>query len=339
MISNQWYVILESKEVPKHQPVGVTRFGKKLVLWRDKQGKINCISDICCHRGASLALGKIHENHIACPFHGFRYDASGKVVNIPANGMTTPVPPNFKVESYETREKFGFIWVWYGERQENYPELPFFEDIGEKFPYITLIDHWPVHYSRAIENQLDIVHIPFVHYNTIGRGMGTIIDGPIMKFSAIKGTLEEYYCNFYRKEDGTSAKKPNELEFNDDNVYIHFRFPHIWQNKILERMRIFVAFVPIDDENCVLYMRYYQNFVKIPLLKQLILWIGLKFSKKVLYQDKRVVITEIPKKTDYKMKENLITGDLPIIYYRRIRSELQENGGKIELLSVLTKKE
>ncbi len=339
MIPNQWYVILESAEVLKGKPVGITRFGKKLVVWRDKIGKVNCISDICCHRGASLSLGKIHKDHIACPFHGFRYDSSGKVVIIPANGMTSPVPPNFKVDSYETREKFGFIWVWYGDRQESYPELPFFEDIGNNFPYTTLIDHWPVHYTRAIENQLDVVHLPFVHHNTIGRGMGTIIDGPLMKFSVINSSLEEYFCSFYRKEDGSHSKKPEELEFDEKNVYIHFRFPNLWQNRILERMRVFIAFVPIDEENCVLYMRYYQKFVKIPLFKQFINWIGLKFSKKVLYQDKRVVVTQVPKKTDYKMKENLISGDLPIIYFRKIRSELQENGGNIERLSIFSKKQ
>ena len=30
--------------------------------------------------------------------------------------------------------------------------------------------HGTTHYSRAIENQLDTVHVPFIHHNTIGRG-------------------------------------------------------------------------------------------------------------------------------------------------------------------------
>ena len=38
MIPNQWYVILESNEVKPGKPVGVTRMGEKLVLWRDSQG-------------------------------------------------------------------------------------------------------------------------------------------------------------------------------------------------------------------------------------------------------------------------------------------------------------
>ncbi|MET3616544.1 hypothetical protein ABID14_000164 [Peptoniphilus olsenii] len=40
-------------------------------------------------------------------------------------------------------------------------------------------------------------------------------------------------------------------------------------------------------------------------------------------QDKRVVITQFPKKSTLKMNENLIKGDLPIIEYRKIRNSLQ----------------
>jgi len=45
-------------------------------------------------------------------------------------------------------------------------------------------------------------------------------------------------------------------------------------------------------------------------------------QKKILRQDKRVVITQQPKKTSYKMGENLIQGDIPILIYRRHRQEL-----------------
>ena len=40
MISNQWYVVLESDEV-KTQPIGTTRLGEKMVFWRDSSGKVH----------------------------------------------------------------------------------------------------------------------------------------------------------------------------------------------------------------------------------------------------------------------------------------------------------
>ena len=57
MIRNQWYVVLESQEV-KAKPVGVTRMGEKLVFWRDGQGRVHCLFDKCCHRGAALSAGR-----------------------------------------------------------------------------------------------------------------------------------------------------------------------------------------------------------------------------------------------------------------------------------------
>lgn len=100
MIKNQWYAVLESKELKKNKPIGVTRFSEKLVFWRDANEQISCIYDQCCHRGASLSNGKIINNHIECPFHGFQYDSSGKVNIIPANGKKKAVPDNYIVNSY-----------------------------------------------------------------------------------------------------------------------------------------------------------------------------------------------------------------------------------------------
>ena len=46
MIRDQWYVILRSKEVKRGQPVGVTRMGEKLVLWRDAEDRVVCQADL-----------------------------------------------------------------------------------------------------------------------------------------------------------------------------------------------------------------------------------------------------------------------------------------------------
>ena len=54
MIPNQWYIVLDSREVKRGRLVGVTRMGEKMVFWRDTQGKIACAVDQCPHRGAAL---------------------------------------------------------------------------------------------------------------------------------------------------------------------------------------------------------------------------------------------------------------------------------------------
>src|SRR6056297_63755 len=175
MIKNQWYAIMESKEV-KDKPVGVVRLNEKLVFWRENSGKLSCIFDKCCHRGASLSKGAIHNNRIQCPFHGFEYDGSGKVTTIPANGRAAKVPNRYRVNSYMVKEKYGLIWLWFSEDESDPPEIPFFEELTEGFYYSTFSEVWNVHYTRAIENQLDVVHLPFVHDTTIGKGNKTIVN-------------------------------------------------------------------------------------------------------------------------------------------------------------------
>ena len=73
MIYNQWYVILESREVKNKKPIKVTRLNQDLTLWRDENNQVCCISDKCCHRGASLSCGKIVDGKVECPFHGFLF--------------------------------------------------------------------------------------------------------------------------------------------------------------------------------------------------------------------------------------------------------------------------
>lgn len=320
MIRNQWYGILESKEIKKNKPIGVTRMGEKLVLWRDDSGKVNCIFDRCCHRGASLSTGTLVDNTIRCPFHGFAYDGTGKVIRIPANGKNALVPDRYKVNAYVVKEQYGFIWLWYGAFQEVLPEIPFFEYLREGFSYGSLSEVWPVHYTRAIENQLDVVHLPFVHTNSIGRGNKTIVNGPVVKW-------EENRMTFYVNnviDDGISIPlKPQEIENYENFFSLEFQMPNMWQNKISPDVRIMAVFAPIDQENTMIYLRFYQKFMKLPVLKQIVNRFSNISNRYILHQDRRVVLTQIPKKTELKMDENLIQGDAPIIEFRKKRAQLK----------------
>lgn len=322
MIKNLWYAVLDSSELKKNKPIGVTRFSEKLVLWRDESDNINCIFDKCCHRGASLALGKVKHEHIECPFHGFQYDSSGKVTCIPANGKAKVVPGNYKVNFYIAREVYGFIWIWYGEPRENLPEIKFFEELKEGFSYGGFSENWGVNYTRAIENQLDVVHLPFVHSTTIGRGNKTLVNGPVVKW---KDDLMTFYVK-NQEDDGQTPEKPDEIEEHEKLFSLQFQMPNLWQNIISDKIKIVAAFAPIDEGNTKIYLRFYQNFMKLPVLKQIINSLSTISNKIILHQDRRVVLTQLPKKTKLSMGENLIQGDLPIIEFRRRREALKKEG-------------
>ena len=319
MIKNQWYVVLDAKQVKKNKLLGVTRLSDKLVFWRDDQNQVHCIFDKCCHRGASLSTGKIVDNHVECPFHGFQYDASGKVQYIPANGKNAKVPDRYKVNAYLVKEAYGFIWLWYSDQRTNVPEIPFFEELREGFSYGGFSETWKVHYTRAIENQLDVVHLPFVHATTIGKGNSRLVNGPVVTWNDNRMTF--YVKN--EKDQGQIPKKPNEIENYEELFHLQFQMPNTWQNIISDQVRIVAAFVPIDEENTHIYLRFYQKFLRTPGVKQIVNSLSSIMNKTILHQDRKVVLTQLPIKSELVMGENLIQGDLPIIEYRKRRELLK----------------
>ncbi len=321
MISNQWYVVLDSAQV-KTNPVGVTRMGEKLVFWRDAAGKVSCLRDLCAHRGAALSKGVVAEGALQCPFHGFRYDMSGRCTLIPANGKVAPIPERFKVHHYPTYEAHGFIWIWWGDAPSAVLTPPrFFEDITPDFTYGSARDPWDTHYSRVIENQLDVVHLPFVHYNTIGRGNRALVNGPVVKWQG-EDAFRVYVFNDVDR--GQPPCKPDEIAEPYPTFHLEFQFPNLWQNYISDDVRVLAAFVPVDEAHTLLYLRFYQRFMRVAVLRELVNALAMPFNVYVAHQDRRIVNTQQPKLSALRGDEALIQGDRPIVEYRRRRQTLME---------------
>jgi len=134
MLTNLWYVAEWSRAV-KDKPVKAKLLGQNFVLFRDSSGKVNCLSDICIHRGGSLAGGWTTERDcVACPYHGWEFDAEGKVQFIPSRGEGAEVPERARIDAYPTQERYGMIWVFLGDAPESQrfpiPEFPEFGQSG-----------------------------------------------------------------------------------------------------------------------------------------------------------------------------------------------------------------
>jgi phenylpropionate dioxygenase-like ring-hydroxylating dioxygenase large terminal subunit len=323
MIRNLWYAVLESRELKK-KPLGLTRLGERLVFYREPGGKPVCLYDRCAHRGASLAIGKILDGRIQCPFHGLEYDASGRCVKIPANGKNAPVPSRFKMASYPVHEEYGIVWIWWGmDPPKDLPPPDFFEDLKGMDTWSTVVDPWDNHYTRVLENQLDVVHLPFVHHNTIGRGNRTLVEGPGFQW---KGDRLFYLYVYNKIDDGSIPRSPAEVPVPDPSrdYKLECILPNMWENRIGEKVRILGLFVPVDETHTLLYLRFYQAFMRLPLLKGLLGWLSGLMNLVIAHQDRRVVNTQLPKGDGTGSGETLIQGDFPIMEFRKKRLELRK---------------
>jgi hypothetical protein len=64
--------------------------------------------------------------------------------------------------------------------------------------------------------------------------------------------------------------------------------------------------------------------MKIPVLRGIVNALNVPVNIFIAHQDRRVVETQRPMRSDLRMGEKLIAGDAPIIAYRRRRQELIE---------------
>ncbi|WP_394829175.1 Rieske 2Fe-2S domain-containing protein [Pendulispora albinea] len=167
-LSASWYVAMLSKDL-KSTPVAVKLFGEELVAWRDARGVPVVMDRYCSHLGASLADGKVVDGCIQCPFHHWRFDATGGCAHIPGHQPDVPrlvrIPSGARQRIYATAERYGYIWVWYGSQapQHPLPEVPT-ADVGRPDHMVLRVAYdTRTTVLRIVENFYDAQHAAPVH--------------------------------------------------------------------------------------------------------------------------------------------------------------------------------
>ena len=154
-----------------------------------------------------------------------------------------------------------------------------------------------------------------------------VVEGPLVKLEDERLSVWVYN----RLDDGTPPRKANDLPEPERPPFLMFNFPNMWQNRISEDMRIVAAFVPVDEENSIIYIRNYQRFVKLPILHYLVDIAQNLASIYITHQDRRVVSRQLPKKTELKkMGEKLVPADGAILAWRTHRHALKVRSGQIQ---------
>ena len=122
-------------------------------------------------------------------------------------------------------------------------------------------------------------------------------------------------------DEGQKPKSSEESIIKDTNLT--FKFPNMWLNHVSDKIMILAFFIPVDDENSIIALRFYNKITGVNAVDKAIAWLGSRANKVVERQDKRIVETQLPKKTQLRMNETLVAADLPIIEYRAKREKLK----------------
>ncbi|WP_067860894.1 aromatic ring-hydroxylating dioxygenase subunit alpha [Nocardia shimofusensis] len=170
MMKNFWYA-LEFADRVTRKPARVTCLGQEFVLYRDRAGKPVCMSDLCVHRGGSLAQGTVSGDRITCPYHGWEFDPDGACTKIPANAEGRTIPRKARVDAYPTEERYGMVWAFIGDLPEAerppIPHIPQHDDPAFRMVQVEM--EMDANYERVFENAVDASHTPFVHGTAFGN--------------------------------------------------------------------------------------------------------------------------------------------------------------------------
>jgi phenylpropionate dioxygenase-like ring-hydroxylating dioxygenase large terminal subunit len=310
---NHWYPVLEGAEV-RRKPIGARRLGIDLVVWRDAERRVVVQEDRCPHLGASLRHGSLEHGCLVCPFHGLRFDSTGRCTHAPSLGADAEVPLALRVRTFATREQHGFVWLWWGDAAPDPSPVPFFDELLSGWTWRTTCVEWQANYSRAIENQLDVAHLAFVHRNTIGAGGRARVDGPHVEVD--ERSIRVWVTN--RKDDSLPSRTAEELAAaaRGREPALQFLFPGLWLLNIGPRFKNFIAFVPIDEGRTIYYLRsYLPNRFGIagPIAHLFAGW----SNRFILAQDRRVVVTQTPQSSLDARDDHLLGADRAIIEYRK----------------------
>src|SRR5439155_18626825 len=79
------------------------RLGEELVLYRDKKKHYGLVGEHCPHRSASLAFGRVDEEGIRCPYHGWKLNNSGRCLEQPAEPPRSTCKDRIKHTAYPVK--------------------------------------------------------------------------------------------------------------------------------------------------------------------------------------------------------------------------------------------
>jgi Rieske 2Fe-2S family protein len=183
--------------------------GEPILVTRDHDGHCKGLMNICRHRGVEVAKGNGNVKEFSCPYHGWVYDLSGKLLGAPymkeAKGFD---PAKCRLKRLETELWAGNIFVTLNERPRPFSE--FIADAQADFRFLRpeecrLADKLELeidcNWKLLIENLMDVYHVSVLHVRTFGKYVTpTTYDAHLRK----NGGLIAYYSAAPLTPDGKS---------------------------------------------------------------------------------------------------------------------------------------
>jgi phenylpropionate dioxygenase-like ring-hydroxylating dioxygenase large terminal subunit len=208
-------------------------------------------------------------------------------------------------------ERYGFVWACLGKPER---EIVFIPEASEGDRHLVTGGSIAVKVSglRAVENFLDMGHLPFVHTGLLGEEPHTEVAPYKVEITAADEILATE-CKVYQPLASPSAREG----FVVDYIFKVMR-PYtvaLYKSNPVQkdRLDVIVLFVqPVDEEHCVAHP--FLCYLKDDIDAATVRW----FMQLIFAQDKPILENQVPKRLPLDpAAETPIRADASSVYYRR----------------------
>ncbi len=281
-LQDLWYFALPGRRLKRGRMLHKTLLSQPVLLGRGSDGQPFALYDVCPHRGIPLSHGHFDGHQVECTYHGWRFDPAGRCTAIPSLCEDQRLDVGkIGVRGFPCREVQGNIWVYFGDRTEDLPEIPRVPDAGDAGYRMAQTMIFPSDVDHAVVGLMDPAHGPYVHRSWWWRSRRSMHE-------KAKRFAPSYLGFTMVRHSPSSNSRAYRILGGKPETEIRFQLPGIRIEHVRTGRHAFggiTAVTPITDTQTEINHVIYWTMPWLSLLKPLLQ----PFARSFLDQDRRVV--------------------------------------------------
>lgn len=167
LLRRYWHPVAAAAELTDEKPVRAVKIlNEELVVYRNRQGEYGLVGEHCPHRLASLAYGRVDGEGIRCPYHGWKFDHTGRCLEQPAEPPDGTFKDRIKHVAYPVQYLGGLIYAYLGPAPA--PLLPRWDVLVWEHGRRWIVKESIIdcNWLQPMENSVDPSHLYWLHGDT-----------------------------------------------------------------------------------------------------------------------------------------------------------------------------
>jgi phenylpropionate dioxygenase-like ring-hydroxylating dioxygenase large terminal subunit len=253
-----WYAVEYDARVPPGRVVEMKFWGHSIAVFRGTDGTLRALENRCAHRHLKLSIGQVTGCTLTCAYHGWTYDADGRLVGVPHELFGRQLG-RVKIGSYPVRSRYGLIWVFPGNpalaERTPMPEIPELEGPA-RWACVPIDFTWRAHHSIIVDNVSDFTHA-YLH-----RRYRPFIEAKLSRCEMIGNKVDLSYDVIVG--DGRISKFfVDRKRVRTDRMDLGFDYPYQWSNTG-GRIKHWCFLLPIDERTTRVFFLFFFDALKVP---------------------------------------------------------------------------